>query len=169
MIINIVLILFLFFAFYFDVKYKQIPNKLNVLGVSIGFILFIITDGLSGFGSALLGMLVVFLIMLLLYAFKGVGAGDVKLFAAIGAITGIEMSLYILFYAVIFAGIIGVFILLFNSRLLKQVIDTFKHWFFSILLRKSKDINTDKQTMVRFPFMYAVLPAAIYVVYLYHQ
>ncbi|WP_244513599.1 prepilin peptidase [Oceanobacillus limi] len=47
--------------------------------------------GINGLIFSFLGLLVAGGIFLILYVFKGLGAGDVKLFVAIVAIVGVQM------------------------------------------------------------------------------
>jgi prepilin peptidase CpaA len=118
-------------AFYTDATRTKLPNWLTLSGAVSGLLYHLIFFGWNGLMFSLIGGLVGFAVMLILYLFKAMEAGDVKLFAAIGTITGIEFVLYCMMYAIVFAGMIGVFILAFKKY------------------KKHR----------RFPFMYAVLPA----------
>lgn len=157
---------FILIAFYLDVRYYKLPNWLTMSGILIGFTYHIIHDGFSGMFYSTFGLLVGGGSLLLFYIFKGVAAGDVKLFAAIGAITGVRFTLYGILYSVIFAGIIGVFILLFRIDLIKQAYYKVIRIIRSIFRLDTKDLEEFKKTeAVRFPFMYAVLPGMIMTVY----
>src|SRR5258705_11163892 len=70
-----------------DVMVRRIPNKavLAVLGL---FPLWAFTVGLAGLGSGLVAAAIAFAVGYALYAFKIVGAGDVKLFAALALFAG---------------------------------------------------------------------------------
>ena len=132
----ILLIIFLAAVFYFDAFKKIIPNWLNVSGAAVGIIYHSITHGLEGFMQSFGGGLICGLILLVLYIFKAIGAGDVKLFFAIGCLTGILFGLYSLMYSVICAGIIGLIYLLFTRTLLIQVTIGLLHFKESIMIRK---------------------------------
>lgn len=71
-----------------DIRARRIPNWLTFSGVCAGFLLHGMTGGWTGLGVSLEGMLVGFGAYLLLYCLRAMGAGDVKLMAAVGAITG---------------------------------------------------------------------------------
>ena len=79
------------FTVYYDVRYRRIPNVL-VLGLLIGGLTINISFG--GFGGALTsleGLALAFLPMFLIHIFGAMGAGDVKLFAAVGSVIGVSM------------------------------------------------------------------------------
>ena len=116
-------IVFTLIAFYHDVRYQKIPNWLTGSGVVIGFLVAILSYGfVNGMIFSGLGLAISTVILLLLYLIKGLGAGDVKLFSAIGAITGIEFSLYSLMYSILFAGAIAVVLLLYRISFIKNAL-----------------------------------------------
>lgn len=73
-----------------DTRTRKIPNWLTVFGAVIGlaFAMAVPFSPQGGFGSALGGMALGLMLPLPLYAFGVMGAGDVKLFAMIGAFLG---------------------------------------------------------------------------------
>ncbi|MBM7597878.1 prepilin peptidase CpaA [Virgibacillus halotolerans] len=158
----IILILFLIVAFYYDVKEQRIPNWLNVSGVLVGIIYHLFVNQLDGFIQSVLGTLIGGGILLLLYIFKAIGAGDVKLFAAIGAICGVLFTLYAIMYSIIFAGIIGLIILLFTKTFLVNMTMAILHILESIRDRTLTPLDEFKNKVSnRFPFIYAVIPGVM--------
>jgi prepilin peptidase CpaA len=95
---------------YNDVRYRRIPNPyvLAVLLYGLGSNAFF--NGLQGTISSLQGAAVAFGLMLILHIFGAMGAGDVKLFGAIGAVIGIKL-VPLTFVAVVLTG--GVLALIF--------------------------------------------------------
>ncbi|TFJ91277.1 A24 family peptidase [Lentibacillus salicampi] len=162
----IILILFLVTACYYDVRQHRLPNWLNVSGVLTGIVYHLIVNQLDGFVQSVLGVLVAGGILLLLYIFKAVGAGDVKLFAAIGAITGVLFSLYAIMYSIIFAGIIALIILLFTKTFLINITLALLHIKESIKDKTLTPLDDFKNNISnRFPFIYAVIPGVIVTFY----
>jgi prepilin peptidase CpaA len=73
----------------YDVRYRRIPNWLSVAGVLLGFALNgFLYQGWPGIRHSLIGFSVGFFSYLLLYMIRAMGAGDVKLMAAVGSIVG---------------------------------------------------------------------------------
>ncbi len=84
----IVLMPLLVTAVYTDIRWARIPNWLTVSAMGIGMLTHAWIQGLQGAGFSLAGLSVGLGLFLILYACKVIGAGDVKLMAAIGAILG---------------------------------------------------------------------------------
>jgi prepilin peptidase CpaA len=86
-----------------DFRTRKIPNRITVSGAALGLALQVWYGGLHGAlisieGAALgLGILIVFFVA------GGMGAGDVKLFGAVGALVG-PQALVLVF---VFTGLLG--------------------------------------------------------------
>lgn len=80
-------------AIYFDVRYRRIPNALVLSALVAGLTSNIIFGGLNGLGTSAAGFVFAFVPMLLIHIFGAMGAGDVKLFGAIGAVVGAKLVL----------------------------------------------------------------------------
>jgi len=76
---------------YMDIRYRRIPNKLVLITLVGGIAVNTVAHGWSGFFASLGGMGLAFGLMFFLHAFGTMGAGDVKLFAAIGSVLGISL------------------------------------------------------------------------------
>jgi prepilin peptidase CpaA len=108
-----------------DVRQRRIPNWLTGSGLLLGFGVHAVTgelaDGLSGAvsgglvsltGAAIgLGMLVPF------YMLKAMGAGDVKLLAALGAILGPQALVSVAVYGALVGGVQSLLVLAAQGRL----------------------------------------------------
>lgn len=159
---DFMLMLLLIAAFYWDTRWNMIPNWLTVSGSAFGVIYHLTFGGWEGFAYSVSGMIVSGVLFLLLYLFRAVGAGDVKLFAAIGAITGMQFTLYVMMYSIVYAGIIGVLILLFTRTFAQQLFQAGSQLFLFWLSRDFKGLdNFQKRRSTRFAFMYAVAPGVV--------
>lgn len=88
---------------YFDIRYRRIPNKVVLSTLLCGLLLNTLSHQWNGLSVALLGCALAFGLMMLLYLFGALGAGDVKLFAAIGALIGVKLVVPT-FVIVVFCG-----------------------------------------------------------------
>lgn len=117
------------------------------------------SNGWNGFYFAIIGAVTGFILILILYLFGALGAGDVKLFTAIGAIMGVGFMLQTLVYAILCAGLIGL-ILLLIQRQMRATGHKIAGWFISLLAYHRMETLTQMkhQKNMKFPFMYAVVP-----------
>ncbi|GAC41799.1 A24 family peptidase [Paenibacillus popilliae] len=144
-------------AFATDVRTHKIPNRLTMLAVAAGFIIHGAANGWQGLVFSGLGAGSGFGIMLLLYIMKAVGAGDVKLFAAIGALTGMYLTWQIFIFSILYGGLIAAYIMLCgcSGRIRSCWPALMSGW----LLRLPVQVEAGRQAT--FPFMWAVLPGAL--------
>ncbi|BFH16345.1 A24 family peptidase [Paenibacillus melissococcoides] len=94
-------------AFAADVRTHKIPNRLTMFAAAAGLMIHGAANGWQGLAFSGLGAGCGFGIMLLLYIIKAVGAGDVKLFAAIGALTGMDLTWHIFIFSILYGGLIA--------------------------------------------------------------
>jgi prepilin peptidase CpaA len=88
----------------FDLRTHRIPNLLTLGGAAIAVLFHVVTGGVSGGGDAIVGWLIGAGFFLIPYQLGGLGAGDVKLVAAIGAWLGPESALWLGIYTAIAGG-----------------------------------------------------------------
>lgn len=106
-------------AAYYDIRWRRIPNLLNVLIGLTGLLNQTWWGGWVGFKSAGLGAIAGGAIFLVLYLFKWMGAGDVKLVAAVGTWLGIERIFFGLYFTVLIGGMLALALLL-RRRVVKR-------------------------------------------------
>jgi len=93
---------------YMDIRYRRIPNKLVFATLVAGIVLNSLFGGWHGLASSLAGLTVAFGMMFALHLFGTMGAGDVKLFAAVGSIVGIASVLQTLIVVAIMGGVMAI-------------------------------------------------------------
>jgi prepilin peptidase CpaA len=108
-------------AMYTDFRFRMIPNRLTLPAICLGLVLNFAGNGWQGLLFALAGFAVGFGLMLLPYLIGGMGAGDVKLLAALGALLGGYAILNVFLYATIIGGFIAAFLAVRNKRLTKSL------------------------------------------------
>jgi len=101
-----------------DLKSRRIPNYLTFGGALAGLGFQLGIHGLPGFLDGLAGLGLGFILLLVPYLLGGMGAGDVKAGAALGAWLGLQRSFVLLIYAGICGGLIILVVWLWQRRLL---------------------------------------------------
>jgi len=123
--IQVALLALVLAAAVFDVRYRRIPNWLTVGGVVIGIALNgFLSQSLQArgmFKSSLLGLGIAFGLYFVLYAFHVMGAGDVKLMAAVGAVVGWPNWFGIFIFTTVLGGVMAVILILARKRFKKTV------------------------------------------------
>jgi prepilin peptidase CpaA len=125
---DVLLIILLLTCVVTDLRERKIYNKVLFPVLIIAISYHLIIDGWNGFSASIMGSLVGLAILLIPYLLGGMGAGDVKLLAVIGAIKGISFVLMTSLYMALIGGIMGVCILLFHKGVmsrLKQIFSFF--------------------------------------------
>jgi prepilin peptidase CpaA len=160
-VINAAAAVLLLIAFLSDIKAMRIPNVLTGTFFVLGFSFHLTAGGLNGGYHSLLGASAGFLPLLALYFLKGMGAGDVKLFGALGAWVGASAVLQVLIYAICYAGAIGIIVLFLH----KPFGNRLRMWVLSLVVtvgwRKREVLGEIARDGLRFPFMLAVAPGAV--------
>jgi prepilin peptidase CpaA len=82
-----------------DIQSRRIPNWLTFGAAGAAIVFHTIVEGGGGFVFATTGWLAGALIMFLPFALRGLGGGDVKLLAALGAWLGPSNALWLALYA----------------------------------------------------------------------
>ncbi len=149
---NLAIILILLISTLTDLRSRKILNIVTMPAIILALAFHLITSGLDGLFFSGQGFLVGIGLLFIPFVMGGIGAGDVKLLAAVGAWKGTSFVLYTGIYAGIFGGLIALFILI--KR--KQLVFTVKNMLFSLLFLKSTkgslEIPNDTQNNVSIPY-----------------
>lgn len=158
----------------FDIRFRRIPNWLVLAGIVAGFTWNVYSPGVSGglsggwpgFGRAAAGFGLGFILYFPLYLLRARGAGDVKLLAAAGAITGASNVVWIFLLTAILGGIIALVMLVFAGRMRKTLFNV--AWIMRDLIQlrapykssEELDVNSTKGMRLPHGAMIAVGAAA---------
>lgn len=153
--------IFLLTAFITDIRTMKIPNTITISAMALGIVYHSVVAGWDGLSFSLKGLGAGFVILLIMYFTGAVGAGDVKLFGGIGAWTGVWFTLQCILYSVLFAGIIGICLLLWRREVFGRVRRVVAGIVGVFMLRSLQPWRDQDGEHLRFPFMTAVLPGAI--------
>ena len=141
---NLVVILILVISIITDLRYRKILNIVTLPAILAACLYHFYTSGLEGFYFSGQGFLIGLGLLIIPFLMGGIGAGDVKLLAAIGAWKGT----FFIFYTGIYAGIIGGFIALFILLKRRELLFTLKKMLFSVIFfitAKGNLLNKDEE------------------------
>lgn len=129
MIMNSLLIVVLVICLFTDLKSRRIYNKVIFPTLGLTFLIHGFTPIGSGIMFSVLGFLTGLGILLIPYLLGGMGAGDVKLLALIGAMKGTAFVVYTGIYMALIGGVIALGIIFFRKGVLARL----KSIFYSVV------------------------------------
>jgi prepilin peptidase CpaA len=97
---------------YHDVRYRRIPNPIVLATLISGLAINFVLGGFSGGLNSISGCVLAFILMFILHVFGAMGAGDVKLFAAIGSLLGAHLVLPTFVVVVLTGGLLAMVVVL---------------------------------------------------------
>lgn len=115
--IRIFLEVLVILAAIWDIRTRRIPNWLTLSGVVLGVALNTFLYEINGLWFSLKGLGVAFGVYFVLYLLHAMGAGDVKLMAAVGAAAGPGNWLGILVLTSVAGAIAGLLLVAFKGKL----------------------------------------------------
>jgi len=114
-----------------DIRTRRIPNVLTFGGALAALVYMGATSGLSGLESAAGGWLVGAALFFPFFALRGMGAGDVKLLAALGAWLGPNDAIWLAIFAAMAGGVFGIVVAIASGYFrtaLRNVWVMLTHW-----------------------------------------
>jgi prepilin peptidase CpaA len=100
-----------------DIRTRRIPNFLTYPAVLLGFVFPLVRGNPAALLPAALGLLAGFLLLLVPYLLRAMGAGDLKLMAALGALLGPRAIFSVFLYSTIAGGLVALMVLAFRGEL----------------------------------------------------
>lgn len=105
----------------FDMRTRRVPNALTLGGAVLALGYAAVRGGPVDVAAAALGWCVGLALFLPFFVLGGLGAGDVKLLACLGAWLGPESALWLALYAAMAGGVMGLIVAL-ATGYLKQAV-----------------------------------------------
>ena len=148
--IQVLLSLIVIPAAVLDIKTRRIPNWLSLSGIVLALLLNTFLGELGGLWFSLKGLGVAFIIYFVLYLLHGMGAGDVKLMAAVGSIVGWENWFGIFIVTAVIGGIMSLILVASRGRMKKTlfnvgfILSEMKSGRPAYLANEELDVKSDK-------------------------
>src|SRR5689334_2852325 len=148
-----------------DVFTYRIPNGVTYSAIALSFIVHWLLEGPMGLLWALLGLLIGGGMFLVLYLLHTMGAGDVKLMAAVGAFAGPSKTVEISLYSAIAGGILALIVALYKGRLrrtLGNLMDLLR-FHAAVGAETHPTLNLHNPEAMRFAYGVAIFAGTLYV------
>jgi prepilin peptidase CpaA len=155
-VVNILLFIVLIISFITDIRSRKILNIVTLPGIIMGVAYHTFTSGWSGLLYSGSGFLVGFSLLLIPYLLGGMGAGDVKLLAAIGSLKGAAFVFTCFLYTCAIGGIIALLILIVK----KEFFVVFRRLVFAAKFRSLDGLDKNELHHA-FPYGIAIVLGAI--------
>src|ERR1041384_1527471 len=147
----LVLLALLMGAAIVDIRFRRIPNWLTLAGVLLGLAInFAIGPPEGGILFALEGFAPASGVSLRLYVLRAMGAGDVKLMAAVGALVGWERWFGVFFITAIVGGAMAIILVASRGRLKRTlfnigfILSEMKHGRPAYVAKEELDVRSPK-------------------------
>lgn len=115
LVLDCTLVVVVFAAAWLDLKTRRIPNWLTVSAFGLALVIRI-PMGTSAVLDGLLAAAIAFALALPVFALGGLGGGDVKLLATVGAFLGVDRLWGALFVAVLVGAVLAIVTVLRQKR-----------------------------------------------------
>jgi prepilin peptidase CpaA len=151
-----------------DLRTKRIPNLLTFGGAALAIVYSVIAHGLGGLWISVGGWLVGAAVFMPFFALGGMGAGDVKLLACLGAWLGPAAAAWVALYAAVAGGVMAVGVALATGYLSTAIFNTqmlLMHWRTSGL-KPMTSMTLENSSSPRLPYALPIAAGAIAVIWL---
>ena len=148
-----------------DIRTRRIPNKLTFPFLLAGLVWSTYISGAWGFLEAFAAALLLSIPFLVLYAFAGGGAGDVKLMAGLGAWLGLSTGFTALIFIILSGGVMGCMFAAYKGQLrpiFARIRELGRAMVATLLFNKGKgfsgaaEVWVDPKSMVYMPYGFAI-------------
>jgi len=138
-----------------DLAHARIPNLLTFPVIIAAIALNYYLHGINGLVNSMAGFFIGAVVFLPFFIKKGIGGGDIKLFAAIGALMGYSFLLYSIAYSSLVAVLLSVFVLIKKRTLVSSLRKVFR-FFYSLLSPGLKVEYPGKKGSSSIPYGFAI-------------
>jgi prepilin peptidase CpaA len=146
-----------------DLRSARIPNWLTLSAVAAGLAYHAFAPTSAGASAAGLGLLAGVLVFFPFFALGALGAGDVKLMAAIGSWLGWLPVVYVALYGAIAGGVLAIIVSLWHGYLGRAVANLkalLMHWWVSGV-RPLPELTLDGGHGLRLPYALPIMAGLV--------
>jgi prepilin peptidase CpaA len=147
-----------------DVRERRIPNRLTGPALLAGLLLHTIFGGWHGLGDSALAGLIAGSIFLIFFLAGGMGAGDVKLMAAVGCIAGLSPLPLVVISTALAGALFALAVSISRGRLretLRNVFELLRHHS-SHGIKPHDELNLGNARTLRLPFALPIAAGCLF-------
>lgn len=152
------------YAAFTDVKVRRIPNRLTYSAALVGLGLQTALHGWRGLLLSVAGGLLFGGVFMLFHIVRAMGAGDVKLAAALGCLSGLGASPKLMFATAIAGGALAIIFIVASGRIVETLRNTV--WVVAFHaqhgLQTHPTVNLENPGAVRMPYGLAFAAGTLY-------
>ena len=146
-----------------DLRSSRIPNWLTFSAIAAGVLYHALAPSGAGAPMAGLGLLAGLLVFFPFFALGALGAGDVKLMAALGAWLGWQPIVYVALYGAIAGGVLAVVVSVWHGylgRALTNIKTLLMHWWLTGI-RPLPELTLDGGHGLRLPYALPIMAGLV--------
>jgi prepilin peptidase CpaA len=150
-----------------DVFTHRIPNWLTFPSAFLGLFINFQVNGIQGLFLSGMGLIAGFFLLFVAYWLGGMGAGDVKLLCAVGAMLGPKLVFYTFIWMALTGGALAIALIIYKKAF-SQTLCNLKTLLLGWALRTSNEeanITIRNQSLIKMPYGVAIAAGAILAVY----
>ena len=156
MLLQYLLLVLLSLAALIDIRTYRIPNWLTKMAILVGLSLHTFATQLPGLVFSLEGAAVGLGVFVILYACGWMGAGDVKLFAAVGSFLGPVQTISAAMVVALVGGLLAFLVLGFHHGWRKTALWLWSYVQVMVLTRSAKGLTLEQGTAPKVPYAVAI-------------
>ncbi|WP_379970800.1 prepilin peptidase [Ectobacillus sp. sgz5001026] len=160
MFLNLLLIMTLVISVYTDLKSRKIYNRVIYPVLLVAIFTHLIFNGVEGLYVSLIGFFTGLGLLIVPFFLGGIGAGDVKLLALVGAFKGWVFVIYTGIYMGVIGGLIALIIIAVGKGMLKKVT------LFLYGIKNKQQMSYLFNRQVTYPYGVAIAAGAIFAFFL---
>jgi prepilin peptidase CpaA len=146
-----------------DWRSRRVPNVLTFGAALAAFVVFGVSGGLRGLAWSAAGWLVGCLLFLPWFLLRGMGGGDVKLLAALGAWLGPGLVVWVALYGAVAGGVLAVAVALYRGYLRAMVRNVWNLLMFWRLagIQPHPELTLASAASPRLPYAFPIMAGAV--------
>ncbi|MFA5881152.1 MAG: A24 family peptidase [Eubacteriales bacterium] len=158
---SILIFITLGLALYYDIYQQKIKNQITLPAAILGAGINLFDKGMDGLLYSLKGWLVPIIILIAFYYINVMGAGDIKLFAAVGAIMGLPFAFYSFVFSIYIGGLMALVVLIRKKELLKRMDRLYNYLKYTFLVCTVSAYGNKDEKNNKFIFAAAIVPGTL--------